>query len=183
LTQDRDGIEQSGAEDGRRTAMKGRIMANARSKLPLRAHKRIWIVFAVMLTILVFLTIANEVFDLPHYVLGDEPTTYSQRKGEVIFELFIYFVVIFSSFYYFRTKIEKEIKILEGFIPICAHCKKVRQDIDWQTLEEYISANSLAKFSHSICPDCVRLLYPDYADKVLKKKNDNGKIPPGKDRR
>jgi hypothetical protein len=68
---------------------------------------------------------------------------------------------------------EKEIKILEGFIPICANCKKIREDIDWKTLEDYISENSLAKFSHSICPDCIRLLYPEDADELLKKKSDN----------
>ena len=146
-------------------------MVNIHSKLPLRAHKKIWLIFVFMLTVFVLLTIANDVLDLPHYIFGDEPTTYHQRKGEVIFELFIYFIVIFSSFYYFRKKIEKEIKILEGFIPICANCKKIRQDVDWKTLEEYISANSLATFSHAICPDCIRILYPDYADVLLKKKN------------
>ena len=135
------------------------------SRLPLKAHKKIWMVFAVMLTIFVFLTMANEVLDLPHYILGDEPTTYPQRRGEMIFELLIYFIVILSSYYYFRKKLEKEIKILEGFIPMCANCKKIRQDIDWKALEEYISENSLANFSHSICPDCIRQLYPDYADK------------------
>lgn len=157
-------------------------MTNTRSKLPLRAHKRIWIVFAVMLTVFVLLTMANEVFDLPHYVLGDQATTYSQRRGEALFELAIYFIVILFSFLYFRNKIEKEVKILEGFIPICAQCKKIRQDIDWRTLEEYISANSLAKFSHTICPDCVRLLYPGYADELLGKKNVKGTPPPEKDK-
>lgn len=140
-------------------------MLNNGSKLPLKAHKKIWMVFAVMLIIFVFLTMANEVLDLPHYILGDEPTTYPQRRGEMIFELLIYFIVILSSYYYFRKKLEKEIKILEGFIPMCANCKKIRQDIDWKALEEYISENSLANFSHSICPDCIRQLYPDYADK------------------
>ncbi len=144
-------------------------MVPTHSKLPLRAHKKIWIVFVVMLTVFVSLTIANEVLDLPHFIFGDDPTSYSHRKGEVIFELLIYFIVISSSFYYFRTKIEKEIKILEGFIPICANCKKIRQDIDWKTLEEYISANSLAEFSHSICPNCIRKLYPEHADAILKK--------------
>lgn len=144
-------------------------MSNTHSKLPLKAHKRIWMVFAVMLTVFVSLTISNEILDLPHYLLGDAPTTYPQRKGEVIIEVLTYFIVIFSSYYYFRKKIEKEIKILEGFIPICANCKKIRQDIDWKIMEEYISANSLAKFSHSICPDCIRLLYSDYADKISKK--------------
>ena len=126
-----------------------------------------------MLTAFVLLTLANEVLDIPHYLFGDKPTSFTQRKGEVIFEVLIYFLIIFSSFYYFRKKIEKEIKILEGFIPICANCKKIRQDIDWKTLEDYISANSLAKFSHSICPDCIRTLYPEFADELLRKKKEN----------
>ena len=148
------------------------IMSNAHSGSPLRAHKRIWMIFLVMLTAFVLLTVANEVLDIPHYLFGDEPTSFAQRKGEVIFEVLIYFLIIFSSFYYFRMKIEKEIKILEGFIPICANCKKIRQDIDWKTLEEYISTNSLAKFSHSICPDCIRALYPELADELLKGKKE-----------
>ena len=146
-------------------------MSHTCSKLPLRAHKRIWIVFAIMLSTFMFLTIANEVLDWPHYMFGDQSTTYPQRKGEVIFELSVYAIVIVSSYYYFTKKMEREIKILEGFIPICANCKKIRQDIDWKTREEYISANSLAQFSHSICPDCMRLLYPKYADRLLKRKN------------
>ena len=124
-----------------------------------------------MLTIFVFLTTANEVLDLPHHLFGDEPTTFSQRRGEVLLELSIYFIVLFSSYYYIRKKIRTQIKILEGFIPICANCKKIREDLDWKTLEEYISANSLAKFTHSICPDCIRIRYPEQADKLLKRKN------------
>ena len=138
----------------------------------MKAHKKIWLVFLVMLTIFMLLTIANEIFDLPHYIFGDNPTTFPQRKGEVMSEFLTYIIVIFFSFHYFKKKIEKEIKILEGFIPICANCKKIRQDIDWKTLEDYISANSLAEFNHSICPDCIRILYPEFADKLLKKKND-----------
>ncbi len=135
-------------------------MFTGRNKTTLCAHHKIFVLFAVMLTIFVCSTIANDILDLPHYIFGDEPTTYPQRKGEIIFELFLYFIVIFSSYCYFRKKIGKEIKILEGFIPICANCKKIRQEIDWKTLEEYISENSLATFNHSICPDCIRLLYP-----------------------
>ena len=55
-----------------------------------------------------------------------------------------------------------EIKTLRGIIPICANCKKIRDDDDsWQRIEEYISAHSEAVFSHGICPDCVKKLYPD----------------------
>lgn len=147
-------------------------MLNIHRKSSLKAHKRIWMVFLGMLTIFMLLTITNEILDLPHYIFGDTPTTFPQRKGEVMSEFLTYFVVIFFSYYYFKHKIEREIRILEGFIPICANCKKIRQDIDWKTLEEYISANSLAKFNHSICPDCIRMLYPEFADKLLKKNDD-----------
>lgn len=56
----------------------------------------------------------------------------------------------------------KNIKILGGLLPICASCKKIRDDNGyWQQLEEYIQKHSRAEFTHSICPDCRRHLYPE----------------------
>ncbi len=56
-----------------------------------------------------------------------------------------------------------EIKTLIGFIPICANCKNIRDDQGyWQQIEAYIKDHSEAEFTHSICPDCLKLLYPDY---------------------
>ena len=61
-----------------------------------------------------------------------------------------------------------EVKKLSGFLPICASCKKIRDDKGyWLQVEEYIRDRSEAQFSHSICPDCMKALYPEYADKVL----------------
>ncbi|MBU1564711.1 MAG: response regulator [Proteobacteria bacterium] len=55
-----------------------------------------------------------------------------------------------------------ENKILKGFIPICASCKKIRDDKGyWEQIEKYIQDHSRAIFSHSICPDCIQKLYPD----------------------
>jgi PAS domain S-box-containing protein len=55
------------------------------------------------------------------------------------------------------------IKTLKGMIPICSSCKKVRNDAgSWQMVEEYISAHTEADFSHGICEDCFRKLYPDF---------------------
>ena len=59
----------------------------------------------------------------------------------------------------------KQIKTLSGLIPICAHCKKVRNDQGyWQQVETYVKDHSSADFSHSICPDCFKTYYPDYVD-------------------
>ena len=55
-----------------------------------------------------------------------------------------------------------EVKTLKGFIPICASCKKIRDDSGyWNQIESYIKKHSDAEFSHSICPDCVKKLYPN----------------------
>jgi DNA-binding response OmpR family regulator len=56
-----------------------------------------------------------------------------------------------------------EIKTLRGFIPICASCKKIRDDEGyWDQLEAYIGKRTDAVFSHSICPECAERLYPEY---------------------
>jgi PAS domain-containing protein len=58
-----------------------------------------------------------------------------------------------------------DIKTLRGLLPICASCKKIRDDRGyWQNLEQYVSAHSEAQFSHSLCPECLHRLYPDIAD-------------------
>ncbi len=55
-----------------------------------------------------------------------------------------------------------EIRVLRGLLPICAQCKKIRDDQGaWQELEAYIHTHSEATFSHGICPDCARHLYAD----------------------
>jgi PAS domain S-box-containing protein len=59
-----------------------------------------------------------------------------------------------------------QVKSLRGLLPICASCKKIRDESgDWHTLETYISGHSEAEFSHSICPSCARRLYPEFVDK------------------
>ena len=59
-----------------------------------------------------------------------------------------------------------EVKLLRGFIPICANCKNIRDDEGfWHRIEKYIQDRTGALFSHSICPDCAKKLYPDlYAE-------------------
>jgi signal transduction histidine kinase len=54
------------------------------------------------------------------------------------------------------------VKILSGFLPICASCKKIRDDKGyWNQIESYIREHSEADFSHGICPDCATTLYPE----------------------
>ncbi len=55
------------------------------------------------------------------------------------------------------------IKKLSGLLPICSSCKKIRDDKGyWNQIERYIAEHSEAEFSHGICPECVKKLYPQY---------------------
>ncbi|MEN6373533.1 MAG: PAS domain S-box protein [Smithella sp.] len=59
-----------------------------------------------------------------------------------------------------------QVKTLSGLLPICASCKKIRDDNGyWMQIEAYIKDHSEAEFSHSICPDCVKKLYPELENK------------------
>jgi len=59
---------------------------------------------------------------------------------------------------------EKFIKsTLGSFLPICANCKKIREDDgSWTPIEEYIRDHSETEFSHGICPECAKKLYPEF---------------------
>ncbi len=60
------------------------------------------------------------------------------------------------------TSAMHEIKTLRGIIPICSHCKKIRDDKGyWQQVESYVKARTDAEFTHTICPDCKEELYPE----------------------
>jgi hypothetical protein len=55
-----------------------------------------------------------------------------------------------------------ELRILQGIIPICAHCKRVRTEMGgWQQIEQYVREHSAADFSHGICPGCFTVHYSD----------------------
>lgn len=59
-----------------------------------------------------------------------------------------------------------DVRTLSGLVPICANCKKIRDDKGyWTQLERYIQERSAARFSHGICPDCMKKLYPDLTQK------------------
>jgi PAS domain S-box-containing protein len=59
-------------------------------------------------------------------------------------------------------KAAEEIKNLQAILPICSRCRQIRDDKGyWSGLEEYLSEHNIADFSHSLCPECARKLYPD----------------------
>lgn len=57
-----------------------------------------------------------------------------------------------------------QVKTLRGLLPICAHCKKIRDDKGfWIRVESYISEHVDVQFTHGLCPECIKELYPEYS--------------------
>lgn len=59
-------------------------------------------------------------------------------------------------------KAHEKVQILENLLPICSNCKRIRDEQgNWHSIEEYIGNRTGTKFSHGLCPDCARKLYPE----------------------
>lgn len=62
-----------------------------------------------------------------------------------------------------------QIKTLRGIVPICANCKKIRDDAGyWQQVEAYVASHTEAEFSHGFCPECLKKLFPDVYEEISK---------------
>lgn len=105
---------------------------------------------------------ADEVLDVPHFLLGAESTPIN--IPECVFES----IIIFSlgmAVIYFTYQVFRKLRYLSGLLPICASCKKIRDDRGyWSQIELYIRNHSEVEFSHSICPECAKKLYPEFCE-------------------
>jgi len=67
----------------------------------------------------------------------------------------------------------REVTLLRGILPICSFCKKIRkEDNTWEHMETYITNRSKAQFSHSVCPDCLHIHYPDFVSPKISSKHE-----------
>jgi len=100
----------------------------------------------------------DEAIDIPHLLIGADATPLNWRES--IFEsvcIGILGAVIIS----FTRKVFQRIRHLEGMLPLCSFCKRIKDDDgNWHQIESYISEKSEADFSHGICPECAEKFYP-----------------------
>ncbi len=110
----------------------------------------------------------NEIFDLPYRLLGAEATPVNWRES--LLESFMIFVL--AGFVIINTlKMFRRMKYLEGILPICSCCKKIRDEKQrWLPVEVYVSERSGADFSHSLCEECAEKLYPGLTAELEKEK-------------
>ena len=101
----------------------------------------------------------DEWVDITHLLFGEAPTPFNWKEAS--FESLL--IAILGLMIINHTqKIFQRMKYLEGILPVCSSCKKIRDENgDWQALESYIHNKSAARFSHGICPDCKKKLYPE----------------------
>jgi hypothetical protein len=70
---------------------------------------------------------------------------------------------------------EEQREVLSGLLPICSHCKRIRDDSGyWNQVESYVSKHSEAEFSHSLCPSCLREYYPEHAEAIINQLEQSG---------
>lgn len=71
-------------------------------------------------------------------------------------------VAIFSWYCALAGRLTREVGLLWGLLPICMHCRRIRTETrEWQGLEDYVMKRSEARFTHGICPDCLKKHYPE----------------------
>ncbi len=102
----------------------------------------------------------DEMLDMPSMFLGGEPTpvNWIEASFETVI-ISIFGIVII----YLTAKLFQEMKYLEGILPLCSSCKKIRDDKgNWSQIEVYVRERTEAEFSHGICPECAEKLYPEF---------------------
>ncbi|MBU1244063.1 hypothetical protein KKD52_06805 [Myxococcota bacterium] len=109
---------------------------------------------------IILLVWLDEVMDIPALFLGAVPTPINWRES--LFES-VFIVLIGAVIIHFTHSLLKRMKYLEGILPVCASCKKIRDEQDhWHPIESYVRERSDVEFSHGICPECAEKLYPEF---------------------
>jgi len=128
--------------------------------------KRVIILEILTMLLIVVVIWLDEIIDIPHLFLGADPTAVNWRES--LFESVI-IGIIWSVVIFYTHKLFSRINNLEGILPVCSSCKKIRdKDGNWYQIESFVRDRSDADFSHTLCPDCAKELLgiiddmPDY---------------------
>lgn len=109
--------------------------------------------------------------------LGYLTKPFSDRDLRAAIEVAIYKHQTDRELQLYREKLEhtvaelraaiSEVKTLQALLPVCANCKRIRDDRGyWSAVDTYVVSQGLGEVTHGICPECIRQLYPNIADKI-----------------
>lgn len=120
--------------------------------------RRVLLYEAVAFLVIIAFIWLDELIDLPRLLFGAEATPVNWRESMLESGVV---AVVGALILHFTGRMFARMKYLEGVLPVCASCKRIRDMNDnWQQIEVYIRDRTDADFSHSICPDCAARLYP-----------------------
>lgn len=121
--------------------------------------RKIYFTEGLIFFLIILMIWLDELFDLPHYFFGTGRTPFNW--AESVFETILIVclaIVTFALHYRFQLRI----KWAEKLLPICAHCKCIRNGEGyWKQVDDYFSEHSITEFTHTLCPECASLLYPE----------------------
>ncbi len=103
-------------------------------------------------------------------LIGVQTTLYENPLGHAIAAVTVTSVTVIALLTGASAldKAEAERKTLGGLLPICSHCKRIRDDKGyWSQVESYVSKHSEAEFSHSLCPECLAEFYLEHAEAII----------------
>ncbi len=123
-------------------------------------HRVILYEIFAFIAIILFIWVV-EVFDFPRLLFRcpATPINWHESLFETIAISLLALVIIYNT-----NKIFHRMKYLEGILPVCASCKKIRDENgQWHQIETYIHERSAIDFSHGICPECCNKIYPEFS--------------------
>lgn len=125
----------------------------------LQCTKRIVLCESLGFLAVIIILWLDEILDLPHMFFGAPatPSNYIESIFETLMVLPLAFTIIFLT-----VKLLKRIRVLEGILPICSFCRKIRINGKWIILDSYVRDHSDADFSHSVCPSCSKIHYSEF---------------------
>jgi hypothetical protein len=94
--------------------------------------------------------------------LWQVPWTFIESSVNCLIRIVVFtsFVILLDRIARQNRQLTREVILMTGLLPICSHCKKIRDDKDqWQPIEQYITRRSDASFTHGVCPECAEKYY------------------------
>jgi hypothetical protein len=113
-------------------------------------------------------------------LIGVQTAVYDHPLGRAIAAVSVTaaFVITLFAGASALNRAEAQRKTLSGLLPICSHCKRIRDDAGyWSQVESYVSKYSEAEFSHSVCPSCLLEYYPEHAETIISQLEQIGPTP------
>ena len=103
-------------------------------------------------------------------LIGVQTAVYDEPTGHAIAAVTVTAAIVIALLANAAAldRAEAQQKVLGGLLPICSHCKRIRDDKGyWSQVESYVSKHSEAEFSHSLCPECLAEFYPEHAEAII----------------